>query len=241
MADILLTGASSGVGEHLAQSLCAERHRVCGIARNTDKLQSLRSTIGEKFLPVPGDLAETDTLANMAAHVIAELGNAPDIIIHNAGSFVMADFSDHTPTDIERLWRVNTLAPMLLTHALLPAMLSKSNTHSAHPAQKIICIASVAGTHGLPQQTAYCASKHGLVGFADALSCELRGSGVTVHTICPGGIDTPLWRSGRATYPGNVDATMQPSEIAELVSFLIKQPSNTRYRRIICFPDIEWH
>jgi short-subunit dehydrogenase len=233
MPSIRLTGASSGVGAAIARTL-APTHQIVGIARSATNLEHCAREIGSAFQPLPGDLADIDTLPQLAQQAVEVLEGPPDVLIHNAGIFSLGPFEEVDAQRIEQIYRVNTLAPMLLTQALLPAMKQRGSG-------RIIVVASVAGTHGLPGQVAYCASKHGLVGFANALSAELTGSGLVVHSICPGGIDTPLWRSGAVSYPGDLDATMRPQEIADLVAFLIAQPANTRYRRIICFPDGEWH
>lgn len=234
MATALLTGASSGVGAAVAAQLVSDGHTVTGVARNQQRLSEQADSLGDRYRPVAGDLGDLHAIPTLAERACTALDGCPDILIHNAGIFSLGPFDALPATRAEEILRVNTLAPMLLTQALLPAMKMRG-------AGRIIVIASVAGTHGLPGQAAYCASKHGVVGFADALSAELQGSGIVVHTVCPGGIDTPLWRSGTVAYPGDLDATMQPTELADLIAFLINQPSGTRYRRIIMFPDNEWH
>lgn len=106
---------------------------------------------------------------------------------------------------------------------------------------KIITISSVAGTRGIPQQAIYCASKHGVKGFSDALAQELVPHGILVHTLCPGGTNTPLWDKSKNSYPGDTEKLMKPEDIAELIIFLLHQPAGTLYKRIIFFPTNEWH
>ena len=234
MQRILLTGASSGVGATIAERLVTSGHKVAGLARSMDKLQAQASAWGDNYVPLQGDLGAIQSIPQIAQRTTECLDGTPDVLIHNAGTFHLGEFETHNPRNIEAMHRINALSPMLLTQQFLTQMKQRKSG-------KIIVIAPVAGTHGLPGQATYCASKHALVGFTDALSAELKGSGVCVNTLCPGGIDTPLWRSGEVTYPGDLDATMKPEELADLVEFLLKQPNNTRYRRIIFFPDGEWH
>jgi 3-oxoacyl-[acyl-carrier protein] reductase len=91
---------------------------------------------------------------------------------------------------------------------------------------RIIAIASAASTQGYIHQAAYCASKHGLLGFTRCLSIEARPHNVHVHTICPGGVRTDLLKD---TYMGkrvSQGSLIEPENIAELVLFLIRQPEN---------------
>ena len=102
-------------------------------------------------------------------------------------------------------------------------------------------ISSVAGVRGISGQARYCASKHGMVGFADALSQELISHKIQVATICPGAIDTPLWDPEKNPYPGDISKTIQPSEIVNLVCYLLAQPDHSIFKRIVMFPSNEWH
>ena len=234
MAKVFISGSSSGLGASLAKRFVEAGHAVAGLARNQQRLQEQHDQLGDLYHPIIGDLAQTDQLGEFVAAVNSALDGCPDIIIHNAGIFQLGAFSALSASVMEKMWRVNTLAPMIMTQAWLPTM-------QARKSGRIICIASVAGIHGLAGQASYCASKHGMVGFADALGNELRGSGVSVHTICPGGINTPLWKSGEVSYPGDVEQTMSVDEISNLVVFITQQPHGTLYRRVICFPESEWH
>ena len=90
-------------------------------------------------------------------------------------------------------------------------------------------------------QVIYCASKHGLVGFGDALARELKEHGVLLVTLCPGGIDTPLWRRKDNPYPGDVERLMKPEELVNLIAFILDQPKGTLYKKIVFFPMSEWH
>jgi 3-oxoacyl-[acyl-carrier protein] reductase len=123
---------------------------------------------------------------------------------------------------------------MYVTRFALPAILKKQHAH-------IINIASVAGTRGIPKQSIYCASKHGVVAFGDVLAQELKDRGIKVVSICPGAIRTPLWNSETNPYPGDISRIMEPEEIVDLVDFILKQPEHTLYKKIILFPTNEWH
>ena len=93
----------------------------------------------------------------------------------------------------------------------------------------------------LENQSIYCASKHGLTGFAGVLGEELRPRGIKVTSIHPGGIDTPLW-SRDIPYPcGDVSKAISPIELAKVIDFVCESKFNIEYKTIKMFPDTEWH
>merc|ERR1711972_938330 len=102
----------------------------------------------------------------------------------------------------------------------------------------IFAVASVAGTWGIPNESCYVASKHGMVGFMDTIANETRSTGVVVSTLCPGGIDTPWWtkehpygeRNSHAD--GTTQMLIQPKDIAELIEHQLKMPTNLVLKRV---------
>jgi short-subunit dehydrogenase len=118
--------------------------------------------------------------------------------------------------------------------AMLPGMLARGQG-------EIVNVASVSGTHGIATQSGYSASKHALLGFADSLSQELLGTGVRISNLCPGGIETPFWDGPTTTYPGDRGGLMTSDGVAQMLLATIDQPRNVITRRVVFFPDIEWH
>ena len=126
----------------------------------------------------------------------------------------------------------NLMGTLLCTQAILPAMLDRGEG-------LIINISSVAGIHGLPNEAVYCASKHGVKGFTDALAVELKEKGIRVCGIYPGGMNTPFWDV--QTYGGDRSRIMEPAKVAEMVVAVAAQPPGTLVREVILFPTNEWH
>ena len=157
-----------------------------------------------------------------------------DVLINNASVVQMKKFEEQDVDIIDSIIDTNLKGTMYVTHFALPAILKKKHAH-------IINIDSVAGTHGIPDQAVYCASKHGVVGFGDVIAQELIDRGIKVVTICPGGIRTPLWNTETNPYPGDIEKIMDPQEIVDLIDFILKQPETTLYKKIILFPANEWH
>ena len=122
MSQIVITGSSSGVGAALASTLVQQSHQVVGIARNAERLQQQASDLGDSFQYIAADLGNTEEIPSLNQHILNTCQGAPDVLIHNAGIFHLGDFDAMPARRIEEIYRVNTLAPMLLTQALLPAM-----------------------------------------------------------------------------------------------------------------------
>ena len=182
---IFITGASSGIGEALARHY-AGPHTVLGLAaRRTDRLQALAAELPGTVSCYPLDVADAAALAAATAAFMDQHG-LPDVVIANAGISVGTSGAD--PADagtLERVLAVNVLGLAATLSAFAPAM--RAAGHGT-----LVGIASVAGYRGLPGAGAYSASKSAAITWLESLRVELHGSGVSVVTICPGYIDTPM-------------------------------------------------
>ena len=105
---------------------------------------------------------------------------------------------------------------------------------------RIINISSVSGTHGIKNQAVYSSSKYGVIGFAESLAQELKEKGILISTICPGGINTPLWNESNP-YPGNIEDLITTDDIFNTLNYIINLPDNVIVKTITMFPNCEWH
>ena len=231
--NIVVTGASSGVGEVLVRRLAAQGKKVFAFARSEDRLHALEEQSEGAIVALPLDVRSPPQIAAAYERIEREFGPI-DVLVNNAGVFQTHDFWTQDLEVIDRIIDINLKGALYCTRLVLPYMVERKRG-------RIINIASVSGTHGIPGQVAYGASKHGMVGFADALAQELLPHGVKVTTICPGGIDTPLWNVEKNPYPSDAERLIKPEEVAELVEFVLTRPDSTVYKRLIFFPDGEWH
>jgi short-subunit dehydrogenase len=177
----IVTGASRGLGVHIARALAAEGVNSAVVARSADALGSLADELtktGVRTVPIVADLSELDGLDSVIERAEAALGPI-DILVNNAGIDGIRSYPDESDAQTEQMLRVNLLSPMLLTRKLLPRMLARK-------AGQIVNIASLAGKSSAPYTVSYSASKAGLVAFTHCLRNELRGTGVTASVICPG-------------------------------------------------------
>ncbi|MCA9547346.1 MAG: SDR family oxidoreductase [Myxococcales bacterium] len=179
---VFITGASRGIGAALARGLAADGHRVALAARDGDALVELAAETGG--LAVPLDV--TDGAALPAAVAAAEAALGPiEVLINNAGVSGSAPLARTDDALWARTLAVNLEAPFRLCRAVVPGMVERGFG-------RVIFIASNAGLTGYAYTSAYCASKHGVIGLCRALAVELARSGVTVNAICPGFVDTPM-------------------------------------------------
>ncbi len=179
-------------------------------ARRADELQAQAdaiTTAGGVASILTVDMADPASVARLAEQAPQVYGRV-DALVNNAGVGSGPPFARSTPDAIEHIVGVNLLGVMLLTHALLPAMLARKRG-------AIICVASVAGQ--IAVDPLYSATKFGVRGFALALRRQLRGSGVSVSVISPGYIRTPLNRNMRQRLPG-------PEIVANAIARLIVHP-----------------
>jgi short-subunit dehydrogenase len=181
----VVTGASSGIGKLLALRLAREGARVALVARRAAELEALAREIGAGALVLPCDVADREQVFAAAAAARQQLGSI-DLLINNAGYGHHRPFLDWDIDDMERMMRVNYFGSVYWTKAVLPQMVERRRGW-------LVFVASVAGKIGVPDESAYAASKFATVGLAEALSLEVEDAGVHVLTVCPGTIRTPFF------------------------------------------------
>jgi uncharacterized protein len=197
----LVTGASSGIGEEFARQLAERGYDLILVARRRDRLEGLAEE-----LPTQAHVIECD-LGSEAADLpgkVAKLGLDVDLLVNNAGFGLRGHFADLDPEREAEMVRVNCEPVVILTHAFLPAMIERGNGG-------VITVASTAGLQPLPYETTYAATKAFAISFMEALSMELRGTGVKCLVVNPGPVKTE-WQAvagydeGTRTVPGLISA-----------------------------------
>jgi short-subunit dehydrogenase len=177
---VIITGASEGIGRALALALAPQRLSLVLAARNAERLAELVAECeraGSQALAVPTDVADERQCRALVDAAIARFGRL-DVLINNAGSTMWSRFDALNDwTVFETLMRVNFLSSVYLTGLALPWLRQTQG--------RIAAVASLAGLTGVPERTAYAASKHAMIGFFDSLRIELAGSGVSVTVIAP--------------------------------------------------------
>lgn len=196
----VVTGAASGIGAGIAVAFAREGADVAVVdlvdeAAAAPVLDAVRAA-GRRAVFVQADVADEQSVAAMAATVLAALGHV-DVLVNNAGIFTQSLLEDMDVADWDRVLAVNLRGTFLCSRALVGQMLARGSG-------RIINIASQLGLIGGVEVAHYSASKAGVIGLTKALAREVAGRGVLVNAIAPGPVNTPLldseteqWRSAK--------------------------------------------
>ena len=179
MTRVWITGASSGIGEGLAVAWAAQGAEVILSGRRRDALEAVADRCpGSSILPF-----EATDLEALPA-LVAEVGHV-DILVNNAG-ISQRSLAINTDFDVyRRIMEVDFFAPLRLTQLVLPQMVARGSGH-------MIAISSLAGKFGSPLRSGYCAAKHALIGYSDALRAEVARHGIRVTVVTPGFVRTEI-------------------------------------------------
>ena len=183
----VITGASSGIGRQIAESLAEAGAAVALLARNQRKLEEVATAIREQGGRVevcPGDVTDENAIERVAGQVSGKLGTC-DILVNNAGINIRRPLEEFTRQDWDRVVDTNLTAPFVMCQTFVPGMREKKFG-------RVINIASIMAHISLPNRTAYSATKAGLLGLTKSLALELAPHNITANGISPGPIATEM-------------------------------------------------
>lgn len=205
----VVTGASRGIGRAIAIALARRGFEVALWARDREGLEGAAAEIvaaGGRARATVCDVTHTDSVT-AAVEAVRRSSSRVRVVVNNAGAVVRARTVDTTDDAWRHVMAVNLEGTFRVTRALLPML---------EAGARIVNIASRAGREGTPMLAAYCAAKHGVVGFTRSLAVELRAAKVSVNAVCPGSVDTAMLREGIP----DASPDMSPDDIAKTVVFL---------------------
>jgi short-subunit dehydrogenase len=216
---VVITGASTGIGEELAYRLAQQGAKLVLTARRLDELNRVADKVrnyGTRVITVSADVAKSDECKKIIDAAVAEFGRI-DTLVCNAGMTMWAKFADIEDVAIlERIMQVNYMGAVYCTHHALPHLLKSKG--------RIVGIASLTGLVGVPTRTGYAASKHAMRGFFDSLRIELDEAGVSVTMVYPGFVATGIRENATGSDgkpakidPVNKDDVMSVEECAAII------------------------
>jgi NAD(P)-dependent dehydrogenase (short-subunit alcohol dehydrogenase family) len=228
----VITGASRGIGRAAALRFAQEGYGVWALARSIENLESLKREVADQQVEVRAlrvDVSKREEVITACKVILAEKG-PPAVLVNNAGIALSAPLAKTEAEAFDRLMAINAVAPFFFCRELMPAMAGAGGG-------RVINIASTAALKGFKYTSAYCASKHALLGMTRALAVEFAKKGVTVNAVCPGWTDTDMLEaSARAisnatgrSHEASREALAQknpmgrlirPEDVAELCLFL---------------------
>jgi NAD(P)-dependent dehydrogenase (short-subunit alcohol dehydrogenase family) len=192
LRSVVVTGASTGIGEATARVLAGAGMRVFGSVRRIEDGERLAREIGANFIPVVFDVTDTSAIAQGAAQVDEALGTDRLFgLVNNAGMAVLGPLLLLDPNEFRRQLDVNLTGQLVVTQAFAP-MLGTDRSRTGAPG-RIVMMSSVGGRNASPFMGPYNTSKFGLEGFSESLRRELMIFGIDVIIIAPGAIATPIW------------------------------------------------
>ena len=215
----IVTGATRGIGRAIATRLARAGVNVALVARNENDLAQVQERLedaGVRAVALPCDLADAEAAGRLVGRAVAQFGGL-DILVNNAGLVYSAPVVETATEVFDGIMAVNARAPFILCREAIPHLRQS-------PRASIVNVASVVGHKGYPNQSAYTASKHALMGITKVLAKELHGDGIRVHAICPGGVATELISQVRPDL--DPSGLMAPEDIAEVVMFFLTNRTN---------------
>jgi NAD(P)-dependent dehydrogenase (short-subunit alcohol dehydrogenase family) len=213
MKHVLITGGSDGLGKITAQKLVKAGYKVTILANNAEKTEKVAMQIGSAF--VVADVASADQVVTAMQQAVEQSG-AIDILINNAGIWVIGKVETNSPTEIEQAFKINTLGTIYATQAVVPAMKTRQNG-------RIINVISQAGLLAKAERTIYNSTKWAITGFTKSLQMELKSSKITVVGFYPGAMNTGLF--AKANDNKDRSEALAPEQAADALVSLCNLPA----------------
>lgn len=202
----VVTGGGRGIGREIALALAREGADVVVAARTFEEITRTAvevGMLGRRSLAVRTDVRSGRDVKNLISKTKAAFGRI-DIFINNAGVALRKNLVETSDEELDSIIDTNLKGTFLCCREVVPMMAKGGGG-------VIVNISSGAGKTGIPELSAYCASKFAILGLTEALAYEVAESGIRVYAVCPGGVDTGMYRS---MFPEDTSALLRPEYVA---------------------------
>ncbi|ELB2196332.1 TPA: SDR family oxidoreductase [Vibrio parahaemolyticus] len=230
---VVITGASSGIGEAIARRFSEEGHPLLLVARRVERLEALNlpNTLCEKV-----DVTEQASLITAIEKAEAQFGPA-DVLVNNAGVMLLGQIDTQDAAEWKRMFDVNVLGLLNGMHSVLASMKARNSG-------TIINTSSIAGKKTFPDHAAYCGTKFAVHAISENVREEVAASNVRVTTIAPGAVETELLshttsqdiKDGYDAWKVDMGGVLAADDVARAVMFAYQQPQNVCIREIALAP-----
>ncbi|WP_029815595.1 SDR family oxidoreductase [Vibrio parahaemolyticus] len=230
---VVITGASSGIGEAIARRFSEEGHPLLLVARRVERLEALNlpNTLCEKV-----DVTDQASLITAIEKAEAQFSPA-DVLVNNAGVMLLGQIDTQDAAEWKRMFDVNVLGLLNGMHSVLASMKARNSG-------TIINISSIAGKKTFPDHAAYCGTKFAVHAISENVREEVAASNVRVTTIAPGAVETELLshttsqdiKDGYDAWKVDMGGVLAADDVARAVMFAYQQPQNVCIREIALAP-----
>ncbi|HCG6062844.1 TPA: SDR family oxidoreductase [Vibrio parahaemolyticus] len=230
---VVITGASSGIGEAIARRFSEEGHPLLLVARRVERLEALNlpNTLCEKV-----DVTDQASLITAIEKAEAQFGPA-DVLVNNAGVMLLGQIDTQDAAEWKRMFDVNVLGLLNGMHSVLAPMKARNSG-------TVINISSIAGKKTFPDHAAYCGTKFAVHAISENVREEVAASNVRVTTIAPGAVETELLshttsqdiKDGYDAWKVDMGGVLAADDVARTVMFAYQQPQNVCIREIALAP-----
>ena len=230
---VIITGASSGIGEACARLLAQHGCKLTLAARSVDKLEALASQLPTECLAVRADMTQPADIARMVERTLAHFG-AVDVMFANAGIYIPGQFADGDPDAFTELLTINIDAVLRCAHAVIPSM-------KAGGGGDIVVTSSISGFIDVHWEPIYSASKHAVQTFVHTLRRQVASDGIRVMSLAPGAVANPLWGFHDAAEIKRVSqgerSYLTSEDCAEALVFMLTRPAHVTIRDLVILPQ----
>ena len=236
---IIITGASSGIGEETARTLAKNGAKVVLSARREDRLRKLADEIGESAAYLPSDVTNLDDMKDLVALAKERFGKV-DAVFANAGIMPAGNMSELKVNDWNTMIEINIKGVLNLMAAVLPEFTAQKHGH-------ILATSSRAGLMSVPGNAVYCGTKHFVRAMLDSFRSESirEGTNIRTTTIYPGAIKTELLNTVAESAAKDMvsqfyeNVGLEPDVIANAVLYAVSQPDNVAISDLVVCPSME--
>ncbi len=230
---VIITGASSGIGEACARALAEAGCKLTLAARSGDKLEALACELPTECLVARADMTAPADISNMVERTLARFGRV-DVMFANAGIYIPGEFADGEPDAFSELLTINVDAVLRCAHAVIPSM-------KAAGGGDIVVTSSISGFIDVHWEPIYSASKHAVQTFVHTLRRQVAGDGIRVMSLAPGAVANPLWGFHDADEIKRVSegerGYLSSSDCAEALVFMLTRPAHVTIRDLVILPQ----
>ena len=231
---VIITGASSGIGEASARLLSERGCKLTLAARSIDKMESLAAELSTESLVVGADLTDPDDITNMVEGTMERFGRI-DVMLANAGVYIPGQFADGDIDSYSMMLKLNVDAVFRCAHAVIPIM-------KAAGGGDIVVTSSISGHIDIAGEPVYSASKHALQTFVHTLRRQVAEHGIRVMSLAPGPVANPMqWLYEPAEQKHAVEEAgshLASEDCADAILFMLSRPPHVTIRDLVILPQM---